>query len=120
MFCETCGNEKAYRMQKADGPWVCDRCGDPSSAFFPDVYFKKAGEVYENLTDKNGVPVIFDSKGGKARFLRENNLSEAGDRVHGASYSTGQNRDIRPSREANRQIIKEAIRKARETIGKNR
>ena len=82
--CGNCGNTKAYRTVSGDGWERCDACSDMRGAGVPDVYWD--GTPEHGLPDdpQTGQPRIFSSKGEKARFLRENNLVEAGDKVHGS------------------------------------
>ena len=90
--CETCKNEVAYRIQytfrEKKLTQVCDRCGNLSVSFNPDVFFK---EPYwdENIVDEkdsstwnNGTFV--GSRSEKARLMRKYNLYESGDRIHGS------------------------------------
>lgn len=108
MICDTCGNTKAYKMQKSgDLPWLCDRCGDPGSIYFPDVYFK-SGETYENLCDEKGVPIEFKSRADKAIYMKQHGLREAGDR-------NPFRRDTDDSYKR-RTEVRQAIQKARESM----
>lgn len=111
MICETCGNTKAYRMQQTGSePWSCDRCGVVDSVFVPDVYFKP-GYVSEHLVDKKGNPVQFGSRMEKYNYMKEHNLSEAGDRVRGErGFLTNVSRETPTQR---RQFVQEAVAKAR-------
>ena len=89
MRCNGCGNEHAYRVRIFGlGLEECDRCGGLGNVHVPDVYFK---EPYwdPNLAHpqrpwecKRGVYV--ESKAHKMRLMREQDLRECGDRVHGA------------------------------------
>jgi hypothetical protein len=87
MECGNCGNPKAYRTVSGNGWEYCDRCGEVSSVAAPDVFWD--GKEEHGLADDpaTGRPRVFGSKGEKARYLRERNLSEAGDRVNGAPPS---------------------------------
>ena len=76
MLCNGCGNDKAYRTFQGDGFEICDKCGDAPTVFCPDVYFD--GKPEHGLADdpNTGKPRVFNSKGEKARYLREHNLVE--------------------------------------------
>ncbi len=76
--------------------------------WMPDVYFD--GKINTNLSDNNGNPMQFVSKTHKARFLRERQISEVGDRVHGAPYNVG--RSPRKSYQESRGEVREAIGRA--------
>lgn len=87
MTCNGCGNEKAYRTITGDNYEICDRCSQVPSVAHADVYFD--GKEEHGLADDptTGRPRVFGSRGEKARYLRERNLSEAGDKVRGAPPS---------------------------------
>lgn len=88
MKCENCKNENAHRIRfYGGGIQVCDKCGMAGSSHVYDVYWD--GKPEENLADgPDGKPITFLSKGQKAAYLRERGLREAGDRVHGAPFSS--------------------------------
>lgn len=111
MICDTCGNPKAYRIEKrGDDPAFCDRCGNPDKAFLPDVYFK-AGEVCDNLVDKNGNGIAFGSRMEKYRFMKENGISESGDMCHGQRGFIPSHQ--KESRLQTRMIVHDAVERAK-------
>lgn len=111
MFCDTCGNTKAYKMeQRGDEPPFCDRCGIPGAVFLPDVYFK-AGEVCENLVDEKGNGIAFGSRMEKYRFMKKRGVSEAGDLVKGQRGFTPN--VSRETRTQTRMIVHDAVERAK-------
>jgi hypothetical protein len=108
--CETCGNRHVRSRVFVEKTWLCDRCGDATSPTVHDVYFD--GRPETNLVDDHGNPMVFVSKSHKARFLKEKNLREAGDKVHGAITSILDRTKI-DNREKYRQEAREAIRTVR-------
>lgn len=90
MECGSCGNTKAFRTVSGNGWEYCDRCGQVPSVAHADVYFD--GKEEHGLADDpaTGRPRVFGSRNEKARYLREHNLSEAGDKVRGAPPSAAQ------------------------------
>jgi len=88
MICRTCGNQNAYVVrtvfQESELLDFCDSCSRISVSWDPDVYLPKIGHKFENLCDKMGNPIEIRSKRHKAEIMREQNVSEAGDRIHGA------------------------------------
>jgi len=92
LSCRGCGNSAAYRVQARmienkiiD---ICDRCGDVGSAHVPDVYWPGHAYKSENITDANGNPILLTSRRHKAEVMREQGLSEAGDKYHGSRVET--------------------------------
>lgn len=85
--CTGCGNPNPYKTVSGNGWEYCDRCGDMPSVGVADVYWD--GSPEHGLADdpKTGQPMVFSSRGEKARYLRDNNLIEAGDKVRGAPPS---------------------------------
>lgn len=87
MECGNCGNQKAYRTISGNGWESCDRCGEVPSVGVADVFWN-GGEEHGLADDPaTGRPRVFGSKGEKAAYLRSRNLSEAGDKFHGAPPS---------------------------------
>ncbi len=111
MTCDTCGNTKAYKMeQRGQEPPFCDRCGYPGTVFLPDVYFK-SGQVSENLVDEKGNGIAFGTRMEKYRFMKERNISEAGDMVGG---SRGFIENVsRESKLESRVIVHDAVERAK-------
>ena len=102
-----------------DGSYVewCDECSKGSHAVVYDVYWD--GKPEENLADgPDGKPRVFLSKGQKARYLRERGLSEAGDRVHGAPFTSIYKEDPADRKRRNVHSVSEARRKV-EQMGKD-
>lgn len=85
--CTGCGNPKPYKTVSGRGWEYCDRCGDMPATVIPDVYWD--GTEEHGLADdpKTGKPMVFSSKGEKARYLKEHHLIEAGDKIHGSNPS---------------------------------
>lgn len=99
-----------------DSPWMCDQCGRLGAMSIPDVYFKRSGETYQNLTDKMGRPIEFSSRGDKAVFMKSNGIREAGDSIHG-SRNIGGSMDLpKQSAESRRQEVRRAVADAKKTI----
>lgn len=88
MTCNGCGNIKAFKTVTNAGFEYCDRCGEMPKMGLPDVYWD--GTAEHGLADdpRTGQPVTFASRAQKARYLKERNLFEAGDKVHGAPASS--------------------------------
>ena len=83
MICGGCGNENAFRFFKSRNFECCDRCSNLNAFGTPDVYWD--GKEEHGLPDdpKTGKPMVFGSKFEKARYLKEHNLVESGDRIRG-------------------------------------
>lgn len=97
MECRGCNNPKATRVKtvyKFTGiEETCDGCKPRSFAgtFLPDVYYGYgSGEHFEeNIAyprghEKEGQPIPFSSKKGKAEAMKMAGVREAGDRKHGS------------------------------------
>lgn len=122
MTCR-CGNAEAHYV-KTSFTWnenrterviceYCDKCGGVGgSIWVPDVY--DYTEPLENLCDREtGRPLEFVSRTHKARYMRERNVSEVGDRVHGAAYSIADaNKSL--DRTAARAEIRQALQRVRQ------
>lgn len=90
-FCNGCQKEVDFkdivfvvaREKATDLERYCRSCRNPISTVH-DVYWDGKPEI--NLADdpSTGKPIVFSSKGEKARYLKERGLVEAGDRKHGA------------------------------------
>lgn len=89
-FCDQCKNDRAYHIQivfhKGHKIERCDRCGANGQISQPDVFWGRGHNESPNLTDRMGRPVFFHSRRAKARFLRENKVTECGDPVHGTRF----------------------------------
>lgn len=94
MTCRSC-NQIAYRVQTtftSEGPKdKCTNCGLNKGVWVPDVaYPYGSGEhTEENIAyprghEKEGQPIPFSSRRGKAEAMRIAGIREAGDRSHGA------------------------------------
>lgn len=117
--CETCGNKYPIRRHYSASAqlWICDQCG-ASSASFPDVYWDGKPEI--NLADgPDGKPMTFLSRGQKAQYLKERGLCEAGDKFHGAPYTTVVSRDTAAERTRKAHEFQQARAKV-ESMGKDR
>lgn len=88
LSCRGCGNDKAYRVsvRLIGGTYtdICNRCGSVGSTYVPDVYWPGQAYKSENITDKNGNPILLTSRRHKAEVMREQGIVEAGDRYHGS------------------------------------
>lgn len=89
MECRGCGNSEAWRTRtRGDGFEVCDACGGLGAMSLPDVYFR-GPYIDPNLAhpdrpgEKDGVLVT--SREHKLALMKEQNLYERGDRIHGCS-----------------------------------
>jgi hypothetical protein len=92
MKCPSCSYKYAYKLQitldkKGNKKEVCDKCGNLSSTWIPDVFWD-GNTTNPNITDKMGDPIPFYSRQQKANVLRSKGMSEAGDRVHGSYVGT--------------------------------
>lgn len=88
----------------------CKLCRSPRASV-PDVFWD--GKPEENLADdpRTGKPPVFLSKGHKASYLKERNLQEAGDSVHGAPLSFAR---MAPTPKVNsREAVLSALKRAR-------
>lgn len=63
---------------------TCNFCGSFSTTYIPDVYWPGHSHTNPNITDRMGNPIYLESRQHKARVMKEQGLSEAGDRVHGS------------------------------------
>lgn len=97
--CDTCGST-LYRCRQfinETKSWICDLCGASATTVY-DVYWD--GKPEENLADgPDDKPIVFASKGQKARYMRERGIEEAGDRVRGAPFSPVMSEKSKSSRE---------------------
>jgi len=89
MKCDGCGNENATRIRtyfddNKQMKEICDKCGVVSNTASPDVYFRDA-YFDGNLGDgKHPYGQWITSKTHKAKIMREQGVSERGDRIRGA------------------------------------
>lgn len=90
-FCNSCQKEVPFSeirrwVAPSKSPQILRYCRDcvHGTVTFHDVYWD--GKPEHNLADDpyTGKPRVFMSKGQKAAYLRERDISEAGDKVHGA------------------------------------
>ena len=100
MKCDGCGNEKAIFIKtyfdnnygvdvngekiKSQMKEMCEKCGLVVTKGTADVFFRK--EYFDqNLGDeKHPEGQWITSKAHKAKIMREQNVREKGDRVHGS------------------------------------
>lgn len=126
MECSGCGNKSAFRINigycnNEQGEKVkheiCDECGKPSSPWIPDVFFD--GKLENNLVDKQGNKVTFGSKREKAIYLKQNNMNERGDKIHGSHWSPEYRRNVNRNDLKNdaRMALSEAIREVKQRRG---
>lgn len=85
--CGNCGETAYAKTWSGDGWEYCDRCGDIQVDGVPDVYWDGGPE--HGLADdpRTGQPRVFGSKSEKSRYLKANNLVEAGDKIRGGPLS---------------------------------
>jgi len=108
-FTNESGERESYEF--------CDKCGNAGNLSFPDVYFD--GKPEENLADgPDGKPITFLSRGHKARYLKEHGISEAGDRFHGAPFTTLGKEDVEGRKRAWNNSVAESRRKV-ESMGRD-
>lgn len=117
--CRGCGNDHAYRVSirlvGEDYVDICNRCGDVGSTYVPDVYWPGYAYKSENITDKNGEPILLTSRRHKAEVMRQQGIVEAGDRYHGSRMSLLQK--MVPERNRNsRADVRSAIQNAAEQM----
>lgn len=72
----------------------CHRHGKAKEAYNgdfgqADVYWPGCSHTNPNITDRMGRPIELTSRSQKARVMREQNISEAADRVRGAPWTGG-------------------------------
>lgn len=113
--CRSCGNDKAYRISVRmidETPVdICNRCGDVGSTYIPDVYWPGYAYKSENITDKNGNPILLTSRTHKATVMREQGIVEAGDRHHGSRMEAL--KDMAPQKPVNsREQVRQALQAA--------
>lgn len=116
MTCEGCGNTEAYRTMVCysirDGrSEICDRCAKLGSgeAILPDVYWP--GGAYKS----EALGVEFTSRAQKAKYLKDNHLSEAGDMKLGQKSWTEGTREFRKKQfDKDRPMIRETLRQWRD------
>ena len=116
--CETCGEKYPSRRQYINetGTWICDRCG-ASALYFPDIFWD--GKPEENLADgPDGKPRTFLSRGQKAQYLKNQGISEAGDKFHGAPFTTLTSVDKEQKKRDNIRMVQEARHKV-DQMGKD-
>lgn len=104
-----CGNKAAVRLragffknEKGEREYYesCNLCGEVGGVGVPDVFWD--GTPEHGLPDNpvTGQPYTFSSKAEKARFLKENQLREAGDRVKGSLIHHTRGEEQRPDSRA--------------------
>lgn len=122
--CGSCGalNPSSWGTSTArneDGSYAewCGGCSGGSFAALPDVYWD--GKPEENLADgPDGKPITFISRGQKAKYLAERGICEAGDRFHGAPYTSVRKEDASSRRSRMAHEVAEARRKV-ESMGRD-
>jgi len=105
MECRGCKNTQAIRVKtvyKFEGiEETCDSCKPKSfgDTFLPDVWYGYgSGEhseeniAYPRGHEKEGQPIPFSSKRGKAEAMKLAGIKEAGDKIHGSRFYTGLNK----------------------------
>ncbi len=109
--CATCKSDHWYEMRSViENNEVIDWCSDCSvpvaaTQGVPDVYFK---QPYKS----EALDVEFTSKAQKARYLKEHDLTEAGDVKLGQKNWIEGSRDYRKKQfEKDRPMIREAYRR---------
>lgn len=96
MICRSCGNPEAYHVRTIcdDGEMIdlCNKpeCGNLSIADsgIPDVYLKRAGQEFSNLSDSLGRPIPIQSRRHKKEVMDRLGVSEAGGTFNGAPFGT--------------------------------
>lgn len=112
MICRAC-NQHASSVKSIydDGEIIdvgCDRCSGVQAAV-PDVYWP--GHTYKS----EALGVEFTSRGQKAQYLKDNNLTEAGDMKMGQkSWQEGSKDYRRKQFDKDRPRIREIYRQWRE------
>ena len=90
MICTHCGSKAAFVIFVKYDPKKgridsCNRCSNTSVGTLHDVYWPGGSHYNDNICDaKTGKPIELTSRGQKARVMREQGLSEAGDFYHGS------------------------------------
>lgn len=90
MICRGCKNDHAFRVRIGYDPVLkissecCDKCGTVGQIGIPDVYWPGHPYYSENITDRMGKPILLESRQHKMRVMRQQNMSEMGDRYHGS------------------------------------
>jgi hypothetical protein len=88
MICETCNNQDArvlryYTNSEKKLVCCCEECGGITSPTINDVYFKEPYFDPNLGNEKNPYGQHVESRGHKARIMKELGLRENGGRVHG-------------------------------------
>ena len=88
MICGTCG-EECYHSHVAysdsgERMETCNNCGNVTITYIPDVYWPGHVHTNPNITDRMGHPIELTSRRHKAQVMRQQGISEAGDRFHGS------------------------------------
>lgn len=107
MECRGCNNKQVIRLRtvyKSSGiEETCDSCKPKafSGSFLPDVYYgygsgehREENIAYPRGHEKEGEPIPFSSKRGKAEAMKLAGVREAGDRRHGMRNESHLNRKI--------------------------
>ena len=98
-----------------DGSYVewCGVCSGGSFVSVPDVFWD--GRPEENLADgPDGKPITFISRGQKAAYLKEKGLYEAGDKFHGAPFTSIMKEDASTRKRRGLAEVAEARRKVQQ------
>jgi len=89
MNCRGCGNQEAWHTFGTSTFETCNACGlQGGGESIPDVYLHRAGQRFDNLTDQMGRPIEILSKRHKQQVMNKLGVSEAGDKVNGATYGS--------------------------------
>ena len=93
MICTHCGSKEAFVISVMWDPVngrksFCNMCSNTRPSTFHDVYWPGGAHYNDNICDKKtGKPIELTSRGQKARVMKEQGLSEAGDLYHGSRFS---------------------------------
>lgn len=101
-----CGNKAAFKMRysASQKDWMCDQCGDFSTPYIPDIYFK--GE--ESFSGRDMSTVTFSSRRAKMQYFKQNGYVEAGDSTRGGPLDLTYRAPKRDTKEETRRSFHEA------------
>lgn len=125
--CRGCGREATHIRTIVEGDELIDQCERPDCGNLsmvdtgvPDVYLARAGQTFQNLTDKTGRPIEIRSKRHKKAVMDQLGVREAGETVNGAPFGTkswidGSRAVRRREFEKERPKIRETLKRWKET-----
>ena len=91
MICQNCGKEVFHwKRSESNKNGYCRYCGDLQVRSLPDAYVSPGGYFDENLADdKHPQGQWITDKNQKKEIMRNLDVIECGDRIHGARNFEG-------------------------------